>query len=87
MEEIGYLVIGRSTCPYCDGAENLLKEKMLAHQRLDLDLLPSMAYDTLSTVLHEHLDYQYVPMVFHNGEFIGGLAELRTHIDADTCTC
>ena len=83
---MAYLIIGRSTCPYCVGAEQLLKDKMITHQRLDLDLLPSMAYDILSTILHEHLEYQYVPMIFHDGEFIGGLSELKTHI-ADTCTC
>ena len=84
---MGYLVIGRSTCPYCTGAEELLKEKMIAYQRIDLDLLPSMAYETLSNILHEYLDYEYVPIIYHNEEFIGGLAELRTHIDAETCTC
>lgn len=81
---MSYLILGRSTCPYCTGAEELMKEQNLRYQRLDMDLIPSG--DTVSTIFRNHLDYASVPIIFHDGKFIGGLDELKAHI-AGTCAC
>lgn len=81
---MSYLILGISTCPYCTGAEQLLKDHKLTYQRLDMDTIPSG--DTLSTIFKHHLNYAYVPMIFHDGNFIGGLDELKGHV-AGTCAC
>lgn len=76
-----YVLFTKSTCPYCIRAIKLLEKNDVEYQYIDIDLLPSNLYDEVVGVLRDELQYKTVPMVLYNGDFIGGLQELKQHLE------
>jgi glutaredoxin 3 len=65
-------IYGTHYCPYCDAAKQLLTQKNLPFKYTDLTENPKLRED-----LAEKYNYRTVPMVFIDGEFIGGFSELQ----------
>ncbi len=61
-----------SYCPYCAGAKELLKSKNLAFEEIDVE-----NNQKLREELSEKYNYRTVPMIFIDGEFIGGFSDLQ----------
>jgi len=59
-------------CPYCMRAKNLLKNKGIAYQEIDITDNPSLRKE-----LEEKTGHMTVPMIFIKGKFIGGFDNLN----------
>ena len=60
-----------SYCTYCRRAKRLLEKKQLAYEEVRLDEDAEKRKE-----LAERLNWRTVPMIFVNGQFIGGYDEL-----------
>lgn len=65
-------VITKVPCPYCDRAINMLQAKGLAFEKVDLTDNP----DEIIRLKNE-TGWKTVPMIFINGELIGGYNDLK----------
>lgn len=65
-------VYGTQYCPYCDAAKQLLTQKNRPFEYIDLTDNADLRND-----LVEKYNYRTVPMIFIDGEFIGGFTELQ----------
>ena len=62
-----------SVCPYCIAAKHLLKGKKIEYREIRLDADPQQR----EKLMKENGGWRTVPMVFFDGEFVGGYAELK----------
>ena len=60
-------------CPYCIGAKEMLKQKGIAFEEIDV----SDDTELRQKLADENDGYQTVPMIFVDGKFIGGFMELQ----------
>lgn len=65
-------VITKIPCPYCDRAINFLQAKGLAFEKVDLTDNPQEIIR-----LKNETGWKTVPMIFINGELIGGYNDLK----------
>lgn len=70
--EIGYTIYSKPDCVFCDKAKQLIKGKEISIEK---------DYPTFLEFIRPYTkrDYRLFPMIFFNGEFIGGFEEARTH--------
>lgn len=73
-KESRFVVIGRETCGACDAAKKFLKSKQEDYKYYDSG---NMSPEELAERL-TGLRIMKFPVVFHNGTYIGGFAELST---------
>jgi len=59
-------------CPYCKGAIQMLKQKRIPFDAVNLGNKPKLAVQ-----LANELNYPTVPKIFVEGQFIGGYGELK----------
>lgn len=69
---IGYTIYSKPDCVYCDKAKQLIKGVEIS---IEKDY-PSFLEFILP---YTKRDYRLFPMIFFDGEFIGGFEEARTH--------
>lgn len=72
-----WYIVTKEGCKYCDKAKSLLKDK-------NIEVEIEVINDDNRVVIYEELDnitgkYRYFPMIFYNGKFMGGYAELEKH--------
>lgn len=60
-------------CPFCIAAKRLLRERDLPWEEIRVDSQPELRQE----LSQANGGWRTVPMVFINGEFIGGYAELQ----------
>lgn len=66
------IVYSRTVCPYCTNAKQLLKQKGVAYQEINLDHEdPQVRIE-----LMQRTNYRTVPQIFINDQFIGGFDQL-----------
>jgi glutaredoxin len=75
-----YFVVGRSSCPFCVKAKNLLEERKISCYFRDLE----EDRDLLMEYCNK-FDWNTVPMIFYvqneeQYEFIGGFSDLKNRI-------
>jgi len=66
-----------SNCPYCVRAKNLLSQRGLEYEEVNLD-----GKDDELKKLRERTGHRTVPQIFIDGKMIGGFSELA-QLDAD----
>ena len=66
------LMYSTATCPYCERARALLRQKQVAFSEIRIDEFPEMRADMISKS-HRHT----VPQIFINGQAIGGSDDLH----------
>lgn len=64
-------VYSKSSCPFCIRAKDLLKNKGVAFEEINLD-----GKDAELIALKERTGLRTVPQIFINGQLIGGFSEL-----------
>lgn len=65
----------KPTCPYCIAAVQLLDQKGVDYESIDVASLSRDELDELQNKAHGH---QTVPKIFIDGRFVGGYDELNT---------
>jgi len=75
--KIGFTVYGKSGCNYCTKTKNLLKEKNLTFFEVDCDEYLIEEKDNFLSFVQNKIgkSYNTFPMIFYNGQFIGGFNE------------
>lgn len=71
-----YRVYGKNWCVYCDRAKRLLTESDLPFDYVDIEA-DKEEYDY---ALANSNGRKTVPIIFKNGDLIGGFDELRSHL-------
>ena len=69
-------VYSKSWCPFCTQTKNLLSQKGVAFNVVELDQLGDG--DQIQNVLHQKTGQRTVPSIWINGQFLGGNSELQT---------
>lgn len=71
-----FVVLSKPDCPYCDMATDLLKEKGIDYEKVDITL------DLWAKTLMLEAGFNTVPQVFdHSGKWIGGYRDLEIYFD------
>jgi glutaredoxin len=76
------VVYGIEGCPFCVETQKLLDENNLKYTYYNINTLISEKVISDSNEFRQKLhsrigDYSFVPLIFVNGNFIGGLRELK----------
>jgi len=80
----GYTIYSKANCPYCVKAKQLLTT---AHV-IDCDpfLVASVKIDFLRQMdLFTGKQYRTFPMIFYDGEFVGGFTDVKDHYEKRLC--
>jgi len=81
--EIGYTIYTKSQCSYCVKAKNLLKNE--PYTMIDCDEYVIEAKEEFLLFIENLIGkpYRTFPMVFKDGQFIGGFSETKTQYEKD----
>jgi len=76
------VIYGKKNCPYCIAAQKLLKDVGLKYhyygiEKLVKEKILNKPEDIIEKLRNKTNGYQYVPMIFIYGEFLGGFTELQ----------
>ncbi len=63
----------KPTCPYCIKAKEILAAKGIEYEDIDVSSNPTLRAEISESVG----GYRTVPMIFLDGEFIGGCSDLQ----------
>jgi glutaredoxin len=79
----GYTVYSKSGCGYCTKIKKLLLEKNIFFLEVECDnfLLEDKEQFLLFISEKAKKEYKTFPMVFYNGEFVGGYNEVKNNIE------
>lgn len=69
-----FTVWGKSGCPYCDKAKNLLASKRLQYRYIDIETDVSIYQE------FKERGYKTVPQIWSDGKYIGGFDDLLQHL-------
>lgn len=71
-QKTGYTIYSKPECVYCEKAKQLIKGKEISIEK---------DYPAFIEFIHPYTktDYRLFPMIFFDGEFIGGFEEARVH--------
>ena len=83
---VGFTVYSKSNCMNCKKIKNILLENNLFFINVDCDefVIEDKAAFLLFITEHANFEVKKFPMIFNNGEFIGGFAETKEYIEK-TC--
>jgi len=62
-----------SSCPYCQKAKDLLAK----HNQTFREIPVHNKAETISELAEKTGNYEYFPMIFHHGKFVGGYADIK----------
>jgi glutaredoxin len=82
-KNIGFTIYSKSGCSNCNLVKNLLKEKSFLFHIIDCDeyILENKS-DFLLFIKEKTLkDYKMFPIIFYDGNFIGGYKETQLFIE------
>lgn len=71
-----YIIFGISNCPICRHAKSIMESGKINGEYHDISNSRSSVVQELKALGHVRKSYGTVPLVFKNGEFIGGRDEL-----------
>ena len=79
----GFTVYSKSGCLYCVKVKALLKEKNVVFTLVDCDdyILKNKAFFLQFIKEKANKEYKTFPMVFENGNFIGGYSETQQYLE------
>lgn len=78
-------LFGKAGCPFCEKAKNQLNDAGVAFQYHDVVRNPRDLYEMLARVkpIIGHLTPVTVPQIWLDGKYIGGAAELDSHLNTN----
>lgn len=71
-----YIVYGKASCPYCVSAKELLSQKDLPFEYIDLSGKTPEFIDNLKQMT----GMRSVPIIYHNNVLIGGYTDLKAKL-------
>ena len=74
-----FYMISKEECRFCNKAKDLLKNKNLNFEYLDVDTLDEGRMDRISRIA-ERLNHSTYPMIAHDNKFIGGCDDLQKYL-------
>ena len=78
----GFTIYTKTGCPYCDKAKDLLKnEKIVLIVNCDDYLIKDKEVFLKFIEKIAGIQHRTFPMVFKDGEFIGGFTEIKSYYD------
>ena len=77
----GNIVYGKKNCPYCEMTKEELELRGIQYEYIDIEEVNKKASEVSG-----RSDWKTVPVIFMNGNFIGGYNELMKYLDEDTIT-
>ncbi len=79
-KHIVWTIYGRTSCPFCVKVRQLLDKKMIKYVYYDVTLIAcgNQTKEKLSSLTG---GYDKVPIVFFNGNFMGGYSEVAKHFE------
>ena len=82
MDDEFFYIVGRPSCPYCEQAKDLLKDKELKHEFRNLENNRELMLEYV-----KKFEWDTVPMVFHFDEdgkykFLGGFSGLVEFLES-----
>jgi glutaredoxin len=77
----GYTIYSKSGCPFCTKVKRLLEKEAPSPLLVDCDDYLVENKDAFLAFIKEMAgkEYKTFPMIFHNGDFIGGFTETKEH--------
>ena len=85
--ETGFTIYSKSGCSHCTKVKNFLRDKNIFFSEVDCDeyLIEDKEGFLLFIKDRANKEYRSFPMVFKDGNFIGGFAETQSFIDKLLC--
>jgi glutaredoxin len=82
----GYTIYSKSGCVFCNKSKHDINTKNIVPVIIDCDeyLLDNKPAFLEFIKLKAEKDYRSFPMIFYNGQFVGGYVELKTHLQTHT---
>jgi glutaredoxin len=79
----GYTIYSKSGCGFCTKVKKLLLEKQIFFLDVQCDELLLENKEQFLLIINEFAqkEYKTFPMVFYNGEFVGGYNEVKNNIE------
>ena len=82
-EKNGFTVYSKTNCIYCIRAKNILDNQYEEVSIIECDTFLEKDKDEFLNFIYTltKTHHRTFPIVFHNGGFIGGFVELKSHLD------
>jgi len=82
----GYTIYSKSGCPFCTKVKRLLEKEAPSPLLVDCDDYLVENKDAFLVFIKEMAgkEYKTFPMIFHNGDFIGGFTETKEYYEKQT---
>jgi len=79
----GYTIYSKSGCPFCTKVKRLLEKEAPSPLLVDCDDYLVENKDAFLVFIKEMAgkEYKTFPMIFHNGDFIGGFTETKEYYE------
>ncbi len=79
----GYTIYSKSGCPFCTKVKRLLEKEAPSPLLVDCDDYLVENKESFLVFIQEMAgkEYKTFPMIFHNGDFIGGFTETKEYYE------
>jgi len=79
----GYTIYSKSGCPFCTKVKSLLEKEAPSPLLVDCDDYLVENKESFLVFIKEMAgkEYKTFPMIFHNGDFIGGFTETKEYYE------
>jgi glutaredoxin-related protein len=79
----GYTIYSKSGCPFCTKVKRLLEKEAPSPLLVDCDDYLVENKEAFLVFIKEMAgkEYKTFPMIFHNGDFIGGFSETKEYYE------
>lgn len=87
--ETGFTIYSKSGCSNCTKVKKLLLDKQIFFLDISCDEFLLEDKEGFLTFIKEkaNKEWKTFPMVFKDGKFVGGFAEVQLHFDKLECFC
>ena len=79
----GYTVYSKSGCPNCVKAKKVLDKHLLLYIMCDEYLFRDRTDFLVTMKYYAMKDVTMFPMIFYDGDYIGGFNELKLHLETN----
>lgn len=85
--QIGFTVYSKSNCSFCTKVKQLLKDNQIFFLEIQSDEYLLEDKEGFLFFIKEltKKEYRTFPMVFNNGQFIGGFTDTESYVNKEIC--
>lgn len=83
----GYTIYSKSKCDYCVQVKTIIQKNHFSFEEINCDDYLLERKEEFLSFIHglAQKEYRTFPMVFYNGQFVGGFNETKTHVAREAC--